>query len=238
MKAIVFGATGMVGQGLLRECLLDPTVEHVLSIVRNPTGQQSAKLSELVHTDFFNFSPVESRLTGYDSCFYCAGPSSAGMTEESYFHATYDMTLAAAQTLACPNALMTFLYVSGAGTDSTEKGRTMWARVKGKTENALLRLSFKAAYMFRPGVIQPLHGIQSRTASYRILYAVMNPFLPPLRWLLPQYVTTAEILGRAMIRVAQNGHPKRILETRDINQAARASQGHSTRCPSRQLVNI
>src|SRR5580704_12197826 len=173
MRAILFGATGMVGQGLLRECLLDPSVEHVLSIVRNPRGQQSAKLSELVHKDFFDFSPVESQLAGYDSCFYCAGFSSAGMTEESYSHATYDMTLAAAQTLARLNSPMTFLYVSGAGTDSTGKGRTMWARVKGKTENALLRLPFKAAYMFRPGVIQPLHGIQSKTASYRILYILM-----------------------------------------------------------------
>jgi uncharacterized protein YbjT (DUF2867 family) len=223
MRAILFGATGMVGQGLLRECLLDPTVEHILSIVRNPTGQQSAKLCELVHKDFFDFSPVESQLSGYDSCFYCAGRSSAGMTEESYSHATYDMTLAAAQTLARLNSLMTFLYVSGAGTDSSEKGRAMWARVKGKTENALLRLSFKAAYMFRPGVIRPLHGIQSKTPSYRILYSVLNPFLPLLRWLLPQYVTTTEILGRAMIHVAQNGHPKPILESRDINQAARAS---------------
>ena len=223
MKAILFGATGMVGQGLLRECLLDPTVEHVLSIARNPAGPQSAKLSQLVHKDFFDFSPVESQLTGYDSCFYCAGPSSAGMTEESYFHATYDMTLAAGQTLARLNPTMTFLYVSGAGTDSTEKGRTMWARVKGKTENALLRLPFKAAHMFRPAVIQPMHGIQSKTASYRILYTVMNPVLPMLRWLLPQYVTTTEILGRAMIGVAQKGHPKHILETRDINQAARAS---------------
>jgi uncharacterized protein YbjT (DUF2867 family) len=220
MKAILFGATGMVGQGLLRECLLDPTVEHVLSIVRNPTGQQSAKLSELVHKDFFDFSPVEPQLTGYDSCFYCAGPSAAGMTEESYLHATYDMTLAAARTIAGLNPRMTFLYVSGAGTDSTEKGRTMCARVKGKTENALLGLPCKAAYMFRPGVIQPLHGIQSKTASYRILYAVTNPFLPLLGWLLPQYVTTTEILGRAMIHVAENGHAKRILETSDIDQAA------------------
>jgi uncharacterized protein YbjT (DUF2867 family) len=223
MKAVLFGATGMVGQGLLRECLLDPTVEHVLSVVRHTTGQQSAKRSELVHKDFFDFSPVAFQLTGYDCCFYCAGPSSAGMTEEGYFHATYDMTMAAAQTLARLNPSMTFLYVSGAGTDSTEKGRTMWARVKGKTENALLRLPFEDAYMFRPGVIQPLHGIRSKTASYRILYTVMNPFLPLLRWLLPQYVTTTEILGRAMIHVAQNGHTKRILETRDINLAARAS---------------
>jgi len=135
---------------------------------------------------------------------------------------------------------MTLLYVSGAGTDSSEKGRTMWARVKGKTENAILRLSFKAAYMFRPGVIQPLHRIQSKTASYCILYAyaAMNPFLPLLRWLVPQYVTTTEILGRAMIQVAQDAHPKRILESGDINLVARASQAHSTMCPSRQLFDM
>jgi uncharacterized protein YbjT (DUF2867 family) len=221
MKAILFGATGMVGQGFLRECLLDPNVEQILSIVRNPTGQQDSKLSELVHKDFFDFSPVEPRLTGYDACFYCAGPSSAGMTEENYSRAIYEMTLSAAQTLARLNPAMTFVYISGAGTDSTEKGRTMWARVKGRTENAILRLPFKAAYMFRPGVIQPLHGIQSKTSSYRIFYTLMKPLLPILRRLFPQYVTTTEQLGRAMIRVAQTGYPKRILESRDIHQAAR-----------------
>jgi uncharacterized protein YbjT (DUF2867 family) len=220
MKAILFGARGMVGQGVLRECLLDPSVEQVLSVNRSPGGQQNAKLTEIVHKDFFDFSAVESQLTGYDACFYCAGPSAAGMTEDDYFHATYDMTLAAARTLARVHPAMTFIYISGAGTDSTEKGRTMWARVKGKTENALLRLPFKAAYMFRPGIIQPLHGIQSRTSGYRIFYAVTRPLLPLLRWLLPQYVTTTELLGQAMIRVAQSGYPKRILETRDINQVS------------------
>jgi len=210
----------MVGQGVLRECLLEPGVEQVLSIVRSTTGQQKAKLTELVHGDFFDFSGVESQLAGYDACFYCAGPSSAGMTEESYSRAIYDMTMAAAQTLVRPNPAMTFIYVSGAGTDSTEKGRTMWARVKGKTENALLRLPFKAAYMFRPGFIQPLHGVQSKTASYRVLYILLKPILPILRALFPQYVTTTELLGRAMIRVAQDGYPKQILEARDINKAA------------------
>jgi len=223
MKAILFGARGMVGQGVLRECLLDASVERVLSINRSPTGQQNAKLTEIVHKDFFAFIGIESHITGYDACFYCAGPSAAGMTEDAYFHATYDMTLAAAQTLVRLNPMMTFIYISGAGTDSTEKGRTMWARVKGKTENALLRLPFKAAYMFRPGIIQPLHGIQSRTSGYRIFYAVTKPLLPVLRWRFPQYVTTTELLGRAMIRVAQSGYPKRILETRDINQASHAS---------------
>ena len=222
MKAILLGATGMVGQGVLRECLLDPEVEGVLSIVRSPTVQQNAKLVELVHKDFFDFSGIKSQLTGYDPCFYCVGLSAAGMTEEAYFHATYDMTLAAAKTLARLNPAMTFIYVSGAGTDSSEKGRTMWARVKGKTENALLNLPFKAAYMFRPGVIQPLHGIQSRTRGYRIFYSVTKPLMPLLRWLLPQYITTTELLGRAMIRVARTGYPRRVLEVRDINIASRA----------------
>jgi uncharacterized protein YbjT (DUF2867 family) len=221
MKAILFGASGMVGQGVLRECLLDPTIERVLSIIRNATGQQNAKLTELVHKDFFDFAGIESQLTGYDACFYCVGLSAAGMTEEAYSHATYDMTLTAAKTLARLNPAMTFVYVSGAGTDSTEKGRTMWARVKGKTENALLNLPFKAAYMFRPGIIQPLHGIQSRTSGYRIFYSVTKPLMPILRRLFPQYVATTELLGRAMIRVAQSGYPKRVLETRDINVASR-----------------
>jgi nucleoside-diphosphate-sugar epimerase len=189
MKVILFGARGMVGQGVLRECLLDSSVEHVLSINRSPSGQKNAKLTEIVHEDFFDFSAVESQLTGCDAGFYCAGPSAAGMTEDDYFHATYDVTLAAAQTLARVNPAMTFIYISGAGT-------------------------------FRPGIIQPLHGIQSRTSGYRIFYAVTKPLLPLLRWLLPQYVTTTELLGRAMIRVAQTGYPKRILETRDINQAS------------------
>ena len=211
----------MVGQGVWRECLLDPTIDRVLSIIRNATGQQNAKLTELVHKDFFDFSGIESQLTGYDACFYCVGLSAAEMTEEAYSHATYDMTLAVAKTLARINPAMTFVYVSGAGTDSTQKGRTMWARVKGKTENALLNLPFKAAYMFRPGIIQPLHGIQSRTSGYRIFYSVTKPLMPILRTLFPQYVTTTELLGRAMIRVAQRGYPKHVLETSDINIASR-----------------
>jgi uncharacterized protein YbjT (DUF2867 family) len=220
MRVVLFGASGMVGQGVLRECLLDARVERVLSVVRNPTGQQNAKLAELAHKDFFDFSGVESELTGYDACFFCIGVTSSGMTEESYSHATYDMTLAAAETLARLNPQMAFLFISGAGSDSTEKGRVMWARVKGRTENAVLRLPFRAAYVFRPGMIQPLHGIRSKTQSYRVMYALMSPVLPLLRRLLPQYVTTTELLGRAMIRVAKSGYPKRVLESRDINQAA------------------
>jgi uncharacterized protein YbjT (DUF2867 family) len=219
VKVILFGSTGMVGQGVLRECLLDQSVQNILSIVRSPTAQQHAKFTELVHKDFFEYSSIESHLAGYDACFYCAGPSAAAMSEAEYSRVTYDMPMAAAQALARLNPSMIFIYVSGAGTDITEQGRTMWARVKGKTENALPRLPFKAAYMFRPAGIQPLHGIKSRTASYRILYTIAKPVFPLLKLLLPKYITTTEHLGRAMIRVAQNGFPKPILEARDINRA-------------------
>jgi uncharacterized protein YbjT (DUF2867 family) len=224
MKAILFGASGMLGQGVLRECLLDPSVEHVLLVVRSPTGQQNPKLTELVRKDLFNYSDLESQLAGYDACFFCLGVTSSGMTEQDYSHFTYDLTVAAAETLARLNPAMTFLYISGQGTDSTEKGGSMWARVKGKTENALLRFPFKAAYMFRPGVIQPMHGIQSKTAGYRVFYFAAKPLLPLLRWIFPQYVTTTELLARAMIRVALHGYPKRILESRDINEAAALAQ--------------
>jgi len=219
VNVILFGATGMVGQGVLRECLMDPNVQHVLSIVRAPAAQQHAKLTELVHKDFFDYSTIESQLTGYDACFFCLGVSSSGLSEESYSRVTYDITMAAAQTLVRLNPFMTFIFVSGTGTDSTEQGRTMWARVKGKTENALLRLPFKAVYIFRPAGIQPLHGIQSRTPSYRVLYALAKPVFPLLKLLLPNYITTTEHLGRAMLRVAQSGFAKRILEACDINQA-------------------
>ena len=163
MKVILFGATGMVGQGVLRECLLDAGVESVLAVGRSPTGQRHAKLREIVHDDFLDYSAIESELTGYDACFFCLGVSSVGMNEERYRHLTYDITLAAARTLAKLNPQMVFVYVTGRGTNSTEHGSLMWARVKGKTENDLLKLPFKAAYMFRPAGIQPLHGIRSKT---------------------------------------------------------------------------
>jgi uncharacterized protein YbjT (DUF2867 family) len=217
MNVLLFGATGMVGQGVLRECLLDPEVQSVLSIGRGTTGQQHAKLRELVHKDFLDFSALEAELSGLDACFFCLGVSSAGMTEEDYHRVTYDFTLAAARTLARLNPGMTFIYVSGSGTDSTERGRIMWARVKGKTENALLRLPFKAAYMFRPGVIQPLHGIKSKTKLYRALYAVTGPLFPVLKALFPKHVTTTEQVGRAMLKVAKQGAPKPVLETPAIN---------------------
>jgi len=217
VRIILFGATGMVGKGALRECLLDLEVESVLTVGRSATGQQHEKLREIVHKDFFNFSAIESNLTGYDACFFCLGVSSAGMTEHEYTRLTYDITMAAAQTLAKLNPNMTFLYISGMGTDSSERGRSMWARVKGKTENALLRLPFKAAYMLRPGYIQPLHGIRSKTKLYQALYTVMAPLYSSWKVLLPKYVTTTEQLGRAMIKIAKQGAPKHVLETRDFN---------------------
>lgn len=216
MNVIVFGATGMVGQGVLRECLRDPDVQRVLSIGRSATGQRHEKLRELIRADLLDYSAVENELRGYDACFFCLGVTSAGMPEDRYRRVTYDVTMAAAQTLARLNPNMTFIYVSGAGTDSTEHGRTMWARVKGETENAILRLPFRAAYMFRPGAIQPLHGITSKTRWYQLMYTLANPLLT---WMqrFPKYVTTTEKLGRAMIKVARQGYPKRVLESVDIN---------------------
>jgi uncharacterized protein YbjT (DUF2867 family) len=217
VKVILFGATGMVGQGVLRECLLDADVESVLTVGRSPTGQQHAKLRELVHGNFTDFSAIESELTGYDACFFCLGVSSVGMDAERYRYLTYDITMAAARILARLNPRMIFIYVTGRGTDSTEQGSLMWARVKGKTENDLLKLPFKAAYMFRPGVIQPLHGIRSKTAWYQAVYVIAAPFLTLLNRIAPKYVTTTEQVGRAMIKVARDGFPKPVLESEDIN---------------------
>ena len=208
----------MVGQGVLRECLLDPGVESVVSIGRGVTGQQHPKLRELRHNDFLDFSAIQDQLSGFDACFFCLGVSSAGMSEEQYTRVTYGFTTAAARVLAKLNPNMTFIYVTGMGTDSSEHGRSMWARVKGKTENELLRLPFRAAYMFRPGAIVALHGIQSRTKLYRVLYVPLGPLLPLLYKLFPKYVTTTEQIGRAMLKVARQGWPKPVLETVDINQ--------------------
>lgn len=218
MDVLIFGASGMVGQGVLRECLLDPGVERVLSVVRSATGQKDSKLREVVHRDFYNFSAIERELTGFQACFFCLGVSSAGMPEDRYRKITYDIALAAAETLARLNPSMIFIYVSGMGTDSSERGRSMWARVKGKTENDLLRLSFRAAYMFRPAAIVPLHGIKSKTALYRAMYAVVGPFLPFLYGRFPKYITTTEQIGRAMLAVARRGPAKRVLENIDINE--------------------
>ena len=216
MKVLLFGSTGMVGQGALRECLLDPDVQLVEAIGRTPTGVQNSKLREIVRQDLFDYAPIEGQLSGFDACFFCLGVTSSGMPESDYYRVTCQLTLAAAGTLVRLNPQMTFVFVSGAGTDSSERGRSMWARVKGKTENALLRLPFKAAYMFRPGFIQPLHGIRSKTPLYRHFYTITKPILPLLRSLLPNQILTTEELGRAMLIAAKRGAPKSVLETRDI----------------------
>jgi uncharacterized protein YbjT (DUF2867 family) len=220
MKVLLFGATGMVGQGVLRECLLDPDVELVQAVGRSATGVRDAKLREIVHRDLFDYRQVEAELAGFDACFFCLGVSSFRMAEAEYEHITYDLTMAAAATLARLNPQMTFVYVSGAGTDSSEQGRVRWARVKGKTENALLRLPFKAVYAFRPGVIVPLHGVRSKTAVYRFFYALGNPLLPVLRWAFPAHVLTTGQIGRAMLAVARSGAPRRVLESPDIRTMA------------------
>jgi uncharacterized protein YbjT (DUF2867 family) len=216
MNVLLFGATGMVGQGVLRECLLDPHVQQVRVVGRTPSGVRHPKLRETVHPDLWHYEEIEAELSGFDACFFSLGVSSAGMKAEEYEHITYGITLAAAETLCRLNPEMKFLYVSGAGTDSTERGRSMWARIKGKTENALLRLPFAAAYMFRPGVIQPLYGARSKTASYRVLYTFARPFLSLLHRVFPNHVLTTEEIGRAMLTVARRGYSKPILEARDI----------------------
>lgn len=217
MNVLIFGATGMVGQGVLRECLQDPGVSTVKTIGRAATGVKNPKLHEIVHKDLWDYRDIEPELTNLDACFFCLGVTSAGMSEPDYGRITYSAPLAAAQTLSRLNPQMTFIYVSGAGADSSEKGRIMWARIKGKAENALLRLPFKAVYSFRPGFIQPLHGIQSRTAAYRIVYNLTGPLLPLLRRAFPGYVLTTETIGRAMLQAARTGAPNPVLESKDIN---------------------
>jgi len=224
MKVILFGASGMVGQGVLRECLVDPGVEQVLSVARRPGAATHEKLREVVLPDVGDLRSVADQLAGYDACFFCLGVSSVGMKEADYTRVTYDLTLAAARTLVERAPGMTFIYVSGEGTDSSERGRSMWARVKGKTENALLALPFAAKYMFRPGFIQPKHGVKPATRWVRVTYAVLAPLTPVVRALAPRWVTTTELVGRAMIEAARRGADKPFLVTADINAlAARAS---------------
>jgi uncharacterized protein YbjT (DUF2867 family) len=219
MKVVIFGATGMVGKGVLLECLDDARIERVLLVSRHPIDISHPKICDLVHHDFFDFASIQPHFVGIDACFFCLGVSSIGVSEREYRHLTYDLTLAAATALASVAARpLTFCYVSGEGTDSSERGRTAWARTKGETENALLRLPFKAAFMFRPGYIQPLKGIRSKTRWYQALYDLTGPFYPVFRVLLPRYVTTTVNIGRAMIQVAVNGYSRQILFSADINQ--------------------
>lgn len=219
MNVIVFGATGMVGRGVTLECLEDPRVRSILSVSRRASGITHAKFRELVLSDLTDLGDKRDSVSNVDACFFCLGVSAAGMSEEAYRRVTYDLTMNVAKLLVRLNPQLTFCYVSGQGTDSSEKGPFMWARVKGKTENDLMRL-FPNAYMFRPGFIQPMKGVRSSTRLYQTFYDVTRPLFPLLRRFFPRYVTTSVNVGRAMIRVAAHGYAKRTLETRDINDAA------------------
>ena len=220
---MIFGATGMVGQGVLRECLLASDVERVLAVGRTASGVTHAKLRDLRVADLTDYRAVEADLSGFDACFFCLGVSSAGMSEAQYARITYDVTLAAAEVLARLNPQMTFVYVSGTGTDSSERGSIMWARVKGRTENALRRLPFKAAYMFRPGAIQAMHGERSKARASAIGYVLIGWLLPLARAKFPRTIVTTESIGKAMLAVARRGAPQVVLEPGDIYDAARGA---------------
>ncbi len=218
-NVLLFGVTGMIGQGVLRESVRDSRVRSILSIGRNATGARHPKLRQLLHADLFHYHSVEPDLTGFDACFFCLGISSAGKSEAEYTRITRDLTLAAAETLARLNPAMTFIYVSGAGANT--KSRAMWARVKAETEQALAALPFKAVYSLRPGLIVPMHGVRSRTRLYRVIYTVIGPSLSLARSLFPNQLLTTEQIGRAMINLVAHGAPRAILEARDIRAVAR-----------------
>ena len=220
MNILIFGATGMVGQGVLRECLNADDVSTVTVVGRSHTSVQHAKLTEIIHGDLYDYHAIESQLKGFDGCFFCLGVSSLGMKEPAYHHISYDLTLAAATVLQRLNPSMTFTYISGAGTDSSEQGRVMWARVKGATENALQRLSFKAVYLFRPGAIIPMNGEVSKTPYATTLYKLIKPLLLVLKKIYPDKILTTEIIGQAMLNAVRFGAATSILETADIRQLA------------------
>lgn len=217
IKTIVTGSTGMVGEGVLHECLLSSDVESVLVINRRPCNTQHPKLKEIIHNDFFDFTGIEDQLTGYNACFFCLGISSVGMNEEKYTKITYDLTMTLARSLSKLNPDMTFCYVSGAGTDSTEKGKMMWARVKGKTENDLMKLPFRNAFMFRPGFMQPTKGLK----NFNKMYKVFIPIFPVLNFLFPNFVSTLAQIGIAMINTVNKGCEKQVLEVKDIKELAK-----------------
>jgi len=216
IKVILFGSTGMIGQGVLLECLENKGVESILVINRQSCNTTHPKLKEIICRDLFDLSGLTSEMKDHNACFFCLGISSVGLSEKGYHRITYDLTLNAASILVKLDPEMTFCYISGAGTDSSENGKVMWARVKGKTENALLALPFKKAYMFRPGFIQPLKGIRSKTKTYNMIYAVFKPFYFLLKHF-SSIVTNTETFGKAMIITALNGYEKNILENKDIN---------------------
>ena len=217
MRVLIFGGTGMVGSGVLLESLESDDVTSVVCIGRRPTGRSHPKLEEIVHKDLFDYTSIRDRLTGFDACLFCLGVSSAGMSEEAYHRISYELTLAAAESLVLANPGMTFCYVSAAGADSSESSRFMWARVRGKIENKLLGMPFKAAYVFRPAAIQPLKGVRSRTRWVAALYVVFSPMYPIVKRVFPSFVTDSVTLARAVLWAAGQGHHQTILETRDIN---------------------
>ncbi len=212
VTAIITGSTGMVGEGVLHQCLENPLVKKVLVINRKPGGYSHPKLAELFVNDFFDLSPIEAQLKGYNACFFCLGVSSVGMKKDKYYHLTYDLTMHLAQTLSRLNPDMTFCYVSGAGTDSTEKGKSNWARVKGKTENDLMKLPFKKAYAFRPGFIKPIKGLKNAHSFYKYI----NWLYPVGRVFYPSGFCTLKELGNAMIHSVSRGYNKSVLEGKDI----------------------
>jgi uncharacterized protein YbjT (DUF2867 family) len=222
MKVLIFGATGMVGQGVLRECLEDKEIEQVTAIGRSSMNMQHPKLRELLHADMMNLEGIASELRDHDACFFCLGVSSVGMNEATYHRLTYDLTLSVARMLARSNPQMSFAYVSGAGTDSTEQGRSMWARIKGKTENDLLKLPFSRVFLFRPGVIQPLHRVKSKTQLYQFTYTIIGPMLSTIKRHWPNSLCTSVEVGRAMINAARSEPRSRVLEVVDIVRLARA----------------
>ncbi len=218
IKAILTGATGMVGEGVLHECLQYPAVETVLVIGRRPCGVIHPKLKEIIHTDFHNLSSIEKELSGYNACFFCLGVSSVGMKKPEYTHLTYNLTMHVAETLVKLNSNMTFCYISGAGTDSSEKGRMMWARVKGKTENDLMKLPFQKVYNFRPGILEPTKGLKNTLPYYKYFMWL----LPVIRTIAPNYISGLRSIGLAMINAVTKGYEKQILEVKDINILAKS----------------
>lgn len=221
-KVVITGASGMVGQGVLLECLDSPKIEGVLMVNRRQVDLSHPKLKEVLLADFAEVSSIAKDLEGYDACFFCAGVSAVGMSEEAYTHVTFGITTQFASVFLAQNADSVFCYVSGAGTDSSEKGRSMWARVKGRTENALLAMPFKAAYMFRPGYIQPMRGVKTRTQWYAVAYAIFKPIYALLRYF-PSAATNSVHVGKAMIRVLDQGAPEQILGNKQINAIATAN---------------
>ena len=220
IKAIITGSTGMVGEGVLHVCLNSPEVESVLVINRKPCGVNHPKLKEIIHKDFMHLSPILEMLSSYNACYFCAGVSSVGKKEEEYKRITYDLTLSFANTLVQLNPDMVFTYVSGVGTDTTEKGKSMWARVKGKTENDLMNLPFRDVYAYRPGYIQPIKGLRNTYKAYKLI----SPFYPILEKLFSKYVGTLDEIGNSMIKVTRSGYNKKVLEIVDIRKTVKAHE--------------